>query len=308
MEELLEQIRKIVASETQVRAADGGISSAADDDEPLLLSSAMVYRGEDDLSPMPSHRPAATPPSRAATAERREPQLGRDFADDPFHDPFAGQNSLRDSPAPKFDNLAMVDPFDLNLAPQRPSSAGNDLGMGSNSAPMENSRPLTLSKADGFSPEGLAQPMQPPPAPENGAEDIYDFSIKTPSFTDEASMGGGAFGLGSSGATMQNNSAHDRMDRLDDKTAEQMQSLLSPMVAERVRENFAKLDSSRAIPDPASRGSSFINDHARSQISVEELVLDCLKPAIKEWLDMNLNRIVELLVKDEISRVSPRRK
>ena len=54
--------------------------------------------------------------------------------------------------------------------------------------------------------------------------------------------------------------------------------------------------------------SEYINDHARRGITVEEMVMDALKPAMQEWLDLNLPRIVELMVKDEIKRVSPRKK
>ncbi|MCX8501446.1 MAG: DUF2497 domain-containing protein [Alphaproteobacteria bacterium] len=295
MEDLLEQIRRIVASETQLRDMDGGGHGPFDADEPLLLSAAMVFRGEDDLSPLPSHRPA---PTLVPTT----PKPGEDLFADPFVPRLSPREAATGASALKFDNLALVDPYDLNLGGSEPMAAPAEGGLGS---PMESSRPRPLPREESLAmpadPFDLAQKVVPSPAP---LDESYDFSIKIPGFIQEANLDWPA-----NDSLLGANSAAPGPEggRLDDQTAGKMESLLAPMVAERVRENFAKLDSSRAIPDPVTRGA-IINDHARSQISVEELVLDCLKPAIKEWLDMNLNRIVELLVKDEISRVSPRRK
>lgn len=42
----------------------------------------------------------------------------------------------------------------------------------------------------------------------------------------------------------------------------------------------------------------------RSGITVEDLVIESLKPMLKDWLDGNLPRIVEQLVRKEISKLS----
>ena len=44
----------------------------------------------------------------------------------------------------------------------------------------------------------------------------------------------------------------------------------------------------------------------RSGVTVEELVLETLKPMLKDWLDTNLQGLVETLVQKEINRLNPR--
>ncbi len=44
--------------------------------------------------------------------------------------------------------------------------------------------------------------------------------------------------------------------------------------------------------------------HFRSGLSVEDLVVEALKPMLKEWLDANLPNIVERKVQKEVERIS----
>lgn len=59
------------------------------------------------------------------------------------------------------------------------------------------------------------------------------------------------------------------------------------------------LRDSLSAPPPASSQVSF-----RSGVTVEDLVLESLKPMLKDWLDGNLQRVVETLVQKEISKLS----
>ena len=52
-------------------------------------------------------------------------------------------------------------------------------------------------------------------------------------------------------------------------------------------------------PRPASSGM-------RSGTTVEELVLEALKPMLKDWLDQHLQQLVETLVQKEISKLAQR--
>lgn len=60
-------------------------------------------------------------------------------------------------------------------------------------------------------------------------------------------------------------------------------------------------DSMGAQPAPRPQAVAF-----RSGSTVEDLVLEGLKPMLKEWLDANLPGLVEALVKKEISKLSGR--
>ncbi|MDI9349337.1 MAG: DUF2497 domain-containing protein [Candidatus Symbiobacter sp.] len=85
-------------------------------------------------------------------------------------------------------------------------------------------------------------------------------------------------------------------------------SLLSREAQDATARAFAKLSNVTGEEFERTARNEYINDHARRGITVEEMVMDALKPAMQEWLDLNLPRIVEILVKDEIKRVSPRKK
>jgi uncharacterized protein len=52
---------------------------------------------------------------------------------------------------------------------------------------------------------------------------------------------------------------------------------------------------------PTSHGLAF-----RSGATVEDLVLEALRPMLKEWLDANLSQTVERLVAKEVARISQR--
>lgn len=65
------------------------------------------------------------------------------------------------------------------------------------------------------------------------------------------------------------------------------------------------LRDSMAAATPAR--PTIVGDMAfRSGNTVEDLVLEALRPMLKDWLDTNLPALVEALVKKEISRISQR--
>lgn len=75
---------------------------------------------------------------------------------------------------------------------------------------------------------------------------------------------------------------------------------------ETIAASAAKLDALKNIPDPmlppmAPSGLGF-----RNGTSIEDLVLESLKPMLKEWLDTNLPGMVERLVEKEIRKLSSR--
>lgn len=74
--------------------------------------------------------------------------------------------------------------------------------------------------------------------------------------------------------------------------AEEIRRLLSERSEETVGSSFDAL--ARTVDAPPARG-------------LEEVVLDCLRPMLRSWLDQNLPPIVERMVQQEIARVSRRR-
>lgn len=55
---------------------------------------------------------------------------------------------------------------------------------------------------------------------------------------------------------------------------------------------------------PEMMAMSHANPHLRSGVTVEDLVVEALKPMLKEWLDSNLPELVRTLVEREIRRMS----
>ena len=67
------------------------------------------------------------------------------------------------------------------------------------------------------------------------------------------------------------------------------EELLTPTTEAAVKHTFAKLS-----------GLSMTN----SDMTLEALMRDMLRPMLKEWLDENLPAVVERMVEKEISRIS----
>jgi uncharacterized protein len=73
------------------------------------------------------------------------------------------------------------------------------------------------------------------------------------------------------------------------------QGLVSEPVAEIASEVFSQLSPSKVFPEVFASGNS-----------VEALVVAMLRPMLKEWLDVNLPRIVEDKVETEVARIARR--
>ena len=67
----------------------------------------------------------------------------------------------------------------------------------------------------------------------------------------------------------------------------------------------AALSSLKSVEKPAPKPAPKIDSPAfRSGVTVEDLVMESLRPMLKDWLDSNLPSIVEHLVEKEIKRIS----
>lgn len=77
-------------------------------------------------------------------------------------------------------------------------------------------------------------------------------------------------------------------------------SLVSEQTASVASSALRKVSQSRPAPEThASYGLAF-----RSGTTVEELVVEAIRPLLKEWLDMNLAGIVERIVDREVKRLA----
>ncbi len=75
--------------------------------------------------------------------------------------------------------------------------------------------------------------------------------------------------------------------------------LLSDIAAAEAVAAFRKL-----TPAPAAAQASHPGMHFRSGLSVEDLVVEILRPELKQWLDTHLPHIVERIVEREVRRLS----
>lgn len=89
-----------------------------------------------------------------------------------------------------------------------------------------------------------------------------------------------------------------------DAEASSRDELVSAVSADAARQSLEALSAAIA-PDPAPR------EPAASPISaartMEDVVLDALRPMLKDWLDTNLPPLVEAMVAKEISRITGKR-
>ncbi|WP_033074095.1 DUF2497 domain-containing protein [Sphingopyxis sp. MWB1] len=77
------------------------------------------------------------------------------------------------------------------------------------------------------------------------------------------------------------------------------EELISNESAAATRQSLEALSAAMAAPAPAGGNSS----GARS---IEDVVVDALRPMLKEWLDANLPQMVETMVAREIARITGR--
>lgn len=92
--------------------------------------------------------------------------------------------------------------------------------------------------------------------------------------------------------TMTDN--HDNNDMLiSDESADKAKSAIAGLLKVTGKEKPA--------PAPHTPSPSFRNGD-----TVEDLVMESLKPMLKKWLDENLNSLVEEIVQKEISRIIPK--
>lgn len=73
-----------------------------------------------------------------------------------------------------------------------------------------------------------------------------------------------------------------------------------------IASSVAKLNALKDIPNAPLPPMPATGLHFRSGTSIEDLVLEALRPMMKEWLDQNLTPMVERLVEKEVRRLSAR--
>ena len=81
------------------------------------------------------------------------------------------------------------------------------------------------------------------------------------------------------------------------------ESLVSEVVASAAA---AKISEFRDRVSASDERPSIASPHFRSGETVEDLVIEFLKPMLKEWLDLHMTDIVERVVEREVRRISGR--
>lgn len=95
---------------------------------------------------------------------------------------------------------------------------------------------------------------------------------------------------------------HDEDDATSE-TAPEAEELVSEASADAARQS---LDALTAAVAPAVAAAT-VAAPAVGGRSMEDVVLDALRPMLKDWLDSNLPQLVEAMVAKEISRITGRR-
>ena len=86
------------------------------------------------------------------------------------------------------------------------------------------------------------------------------------------------------------------------------------MIRKNVSEAFADDDGIVAEQTAAAASKAFMSLSQTVQVSdgrgrtLEDMVVEMLRPMIKDWLDANLSQIVEEKVEEEVQRVARRRR
>lgn len=88
--------------------------------------------------------------------------------------------------------------------------------------------------------------------------------------------------------------------------ADPFDALLSQEAANASQERLKSLMSQAAKPAPQGFVPVSLESMAfRSGNTVEDLVMEALRPMLKQWLDANLPQLVERMVEREIRKISP---
>ncbi len=95
---------------------------------------------------------------------------------------------------------------------------------------------------------------------------------------------------------------HDEDDAASE-TAPEAEELVSEASADAARQSLEALTAAVA---PAVAAAT-VAAPAVGGRSMEDVVLDALRPMLKDWLDSNLPQLVEAMVAKEISRITGRR-
>ena len=83
------------------------------------------------------------------------------------------------------------------------------------------------------------------------------------------------------------------------------QALMSGASSAAAASAFAQLEQEMSVPPrPASGGGGAAPSLGGGGLTVEQLVMEAVRPLVKDWLDQNLPGIVEDLVRGEIERVA----
>ena len=83
------------------------------------------------------------------------------------------------------------------------------------------------------------------------------------------------------------------------------QALMSGASSAAAASAFAQLEQEMSVPPrPASGGGGAAPSLGGGGLTVEQLVMEAVRPLVKDWLDHNLPGIVEDLVRGEIERVA----
>lgn len=80
------------------------------------------------------------------------------------------------------------------------------------------------------------------------------------------------------------------------------EELISPASADAARQSLDALSAAIAPPPPVASPAA-----PASGRTMEEVVVDALRPMLKQWLDANLPPLVEAMVAKEISRIAGKR-
>lgn len=95
-----------------------------------------------------------------------------------------------------------------------------------------------------------------------------------------------------------------RKDEIKESSVLDDSQLISEEVASDASNKFDELRSMVTGTEHAYQ--PIASPHFRSGTTVEDLVMESLKPMLKEWLDLNLSEIVEKIVEREVRRISGR--
>lgn len=96
---------------------------------------------------------------------------------------------------------------------------------------------------------------------------------------------------------------HDQETEAEDTaSAPEAEELVSPASADAARQSLEALTAAVTPPPAAAPATAPVAGR-----TMEDVVLDALRPMLKDWLDTNLPEMVEAMVAKEISRITGRK-